>query len=79
MANNARTLGFGNSEFATSASDPHAISVSHRTNSLRRSSASATAPPQSAAAASGTSCAAPMSPTMADDLVSSYTWTGNAT
>ena len=79
MTNSATTLGFGNSEFATSASDPHAISVSQRTSSVRRSSASATAPPQSAAAASGTSCAAPMSPTIADDFVSAYTWTGNAT
>ena len=78
-ANNNATLGFGSSEFTTSASEPSVISASQRSNSLRRSSESASAPPQSAVSASGTSCTLPIKPTAADDFVSANTCTGSAT
>ncbi len=70
-ANSTTTLGCSASEFQTSASEPSSISVSHQSKRRRRSIASAYAPPQSAAIASGTSWTAPRSPTSADDFVMS--------
>ena len=48
-------------------------------NSLRRSYASASAPPMSDPAMSGTSAARPSRPTISDERVSTYTWYGAAT
>ncbi len=55
------------------------VAVAEISSSLRRSTASATAPPHSPNTISGTSPTRPSTPTQNDDRVRSYTWTGTAT
>jgi hypothetical protein len=57
---------------------PHRVS-DDASSSRRRSTASATAPPQSPNSTSGTSPTTPSMPTQNEDPVSSYTCTGTAT
>ena len=69
--NRSTTLGCASKELTTNASEPHISSASDQSNNRRRSMASATAPPQRAVTARGTSCTVPTIPTAHEDLVSS--------
>src|SRR5580658_551012 len=63
---------------AASPADTTALQLLATSTSLRRSTASATAPPRSPIVTVGTTCASPMAPTASDEWVMSYTCSGTA-
>jgi hypothetical protein len=77
-SSNGRVATFSRAAASSPPVHPHRVS-DDPSSSSRRSTASATAPPQSPNSTSGTSPTSPSMPTQNEDPVSSYTCTGTAT